>query len=69
MHNVLVVGAGKIGSLISFLLSQSNTYSVHLADIQEENPYKSRLGHLQNCKYSRLDANNKEQIAEFVKQK
>lgn len=67
MHQVLVIGAGKIGSLISFLLSRSNAYFVHLADIQENNAYVNRLGELSNFKYSQLDANNIEQIAEFVK--
>src|SRR5690349_19385003 len=68
MHNLLLHGAGKLGTLISFLLSQSNTYLLPLPDIQAVTPFKSRLGHLQNCKYSRLDANNKEKVAEFIKQ-
>ncbi len=34
MHRVLVMGAGKIGSLIATLLSRSNDYSVFLADIK-----------------------------------
>ena len=36
MHDVLVLGAGKIGALISGLLAESNDYRVQLAD--------SRLG-------------------------
>lgn len=32
MYNVLVTGAGKIGSLIACLLADSNDYKVHLAD-------------------------------------
>lgn len=67
MQNVLVIGAGKIGSLISFLLSHSNAYFVHLADIQAENPHMHRLGELPNFKYSQLDANDTNSIAEFVK--
>ncbi|VVC74840.1 Lysine 6-dehydrogenase [Aquicella siphonis] len=68
MHNVLVIGAGKIGSLISFLLAHSNTYFVHLADIQKENPHVRRLGELPNFKYSQLDANDINSISEFLKQ-
>lgn len=68
MHTVLVIGAGKIGSLISFLLAHSNKYSVHLADIQAENPHVQRLGDLKNFKYSQLDANDAEKISAFVKE-
>lgn len=34
MYNVLITGAGKIGSLIACLLSHSGSYQVHLADIE-----------------------------------
>jgi len=33
VHKVLVLGAGKIGSLISGLLAESGDYEVHLADV------------------------------------
>jgi saccharopine dehydrogenase-like NADP-dependent oxidoreductase len=33
MHRVLVLGAGKIGALISGLLAESGSYKVHLADV------------------------------------
>ncbi|MGE3666900.1 MAG: saccharopine dehydrogenase NADP-binding domain-containing protein, partial [Steroidobacteraceae bacterium] len=36
MHRVLVLGAGKIGSLISGLLAESGSYQVHLADVDGE---------------------------------
>ena len=32
MHNVMVAGAGKIGSLIACLLADSGDYTVHMAD-------------------------------------
>jgi saccharopine dehydrogenase-like NADP-dependent oxidoreductase len=35
MHKVLVLGAGKIGSLISGLLAESGDYEVHVADVNE----------------------------------
>jgi saccharopine dehydrogenase-like NADP-dependent oxidoreductase len=33
MHKVLILGAGKIGALISGLLAESGSYVVHLADL------------------------------------
>ncbi len=35
MHRVLILGAGKIGSLISGLLAESGAYEVHLGDVSE----------------------------------
>jgi saccharopine dehydrogenase-like NADP-dependent oxidoreductase len=34
MHRVLILGAGKIGALISGLLAESGGYEVHLADVE-----------------------------------
>lgn len=67
MHHVLILGAGKIGSLIAFLLSHSNDYNVYLGDIHEENPHPQRLSGLANFQYVTLDANNPEEIATFLK--
>ena len=36
MNHVLVLGAGKIGSLIACLLNQSGRYDVHLGDMTLE---------------------------------
>ena len=33
MYNVMITGAGKIGSLIACLLSESGSYQVHLVDV------------------------------------
>ena len=33
MHRVLILGAGKIGALISGLLAESGSYKVDLADV------------------------------------
>ena len=33
MHRVLILGAGKIGALISGLLAESGSYRVQLADV------------------------------------
>jgi saccharopine dehydrogenase-like NADP-dependent oxidoreductase len=68
MQHILVIGAGKIGSLISFLLANSNSYAVHLADIQKDNPHLERLKDLPNLTYSQLDAKDENSIVAFVKQ-
>jgi len=67
MHNILVIGAGKIGSLITFLLANSKNYSVYLADIQETNPHVSRMGNQPNFKYVKLDASDPAMVADFLK--
>ncbi len=38
MKRVLVLGAGKIGSLVACLLAQRGTYEVHLGDITLDSP-------------------------------
>ncbi len=43
MHRVLVLGAGKIGSLISVLLAAANDYQVYLADINIDHPMLTQL--------------------------
>ncbi len=68
MHTVLVTGAGKIGSLITFLLTHSNNYFVYLADIQDDNQLIKRLGKLQNFEYIKLDAKDKNAVTQFIKQ-
>lgn len=67
MHHVMVLGAGNIGSLISFLLANSDEYVVHLVDIHETNPYAHRLNTLANCKYTQLDASDTDSIAAYLK--
>lgn len=67
MHQVLIIGAGKIGSLIGFLLAQSNDYFAYLADIQEDNPLVKRLGKLENFQYVNLDAKNHDDLVAFIK--
>lgn len=67
MHHVLVVGAGKIGSLIAYLLAHSNNYAVHLADIHDTNPHDKTLGSLPNFTYTKLDANDTSAISNYTK--
>ncbi|HEX4044661.1 MAG TPA: saccharopine dehydrogenase C-terminal domain-containing protein [Gammaproteobacteria bacterium] len=66
MHHVLIVGAGKIGSLIAFLLARSNHYSVYLADLDEKNPYTRQLAGLKNIQYVIMDARDTHTISSFI---
>lgn len=68
MHNILVMGAGKIGTLIAFLLGHSNDYFIYLADIHDKNPHEEIYKDLTNFNYAKLNANDSNQIAAFIKQ-
>jgi len=59
-YNVLVLGAGKIGSLITCLLSESGDYNIHLANlhIDAANKLVAQLD-LKNVSTSSLDAQDK----------
>lgn len=67
MHRILILGAGKIGSLITYLFHKSNDYFITLADIQIDNPHVKRLGKLSNFQYIELDAQNSAEISAFFK--
>ena len=57
MHRVLVLGAGKIGALISGLLGESGAYQVQLADVDESAAAGVARAHgLPNVQPVRLDA-------------
>lgn len=43
MYNVMITGAGKIGSLIACLLASSNDYEIHLADLEFSGTDVTRL--------------------------
>ena len=66
MHHVLVIGAGKIGSLIAFLLTQSNRYQVYLADIADTPAHLYDMDQCSNFKYVTLDAKDADAISAFI---
>jgi len=75
MHRVLILGAGKIGSLISGLLAESGGYQVHLGDVNGEAAQgvvdAHRLPHLQAhavdaTQASQLDAHLKRHPVDAV---
>ncbi len=59
MHKVLILGAGKIGALISGLLAESGEYLIHLADVSATAAHAVVKAHgLQNLQAHTLDATN-----------
>ncbi len=67
MKNILVLGAGKIGALISGLLAESGEYRVQLADTREDAATEVANAHgLENIDAFVLDAGDKEKLAAHV---
>jgi len=68
MHRVLLMGAGKMGSLIATLLSESGDYQIYLSDINIDTPYLQRLFVKKtNLEIIKLDAQHPEMIREFLR--
>jgi saccharopine dehydrogenase-like NADP-dependent oxidoreductase len=68
MKNVLVLGAGKIGALISGLLAESGDYRVQLADSVDGASEKVVDAHgLSNLSGFTLDASDKDRLTAHVK--
>ena len=67
MHKVLVLGAGKIGSLISGLLAESGDYDVHVADVNEIVAHSVVAAHgLPNLQAHGVDAGNSKALKEHL---
>lgn len=66
MHDILIIGAGNIGSLIAYMLATTNDYRVTLADAQENNPHVSRLGSIPNLQYQVVDAKDTNALANLI---
>lgn len=68
MHNVLIAGAGKIGSLIACLLVDSGDYTVHLSDVDFNGSDSVRLLKvLPQIKTVSLDAKDEQATAAYLK--
>lgn len=69
MHKVLVLGAGKIGTLISGMLAESNDYQVAIADISETAAAGVvKLHGLDNITAFAFDAGSKDALAAHIKE-
>lgn len=67
MPRVLVLGAGKIGSLIACLLDQRGTYTVHLGDVSLDAPKQlvDRLG-LERVTPCLLDVRHPDAVSTYL---
>ena len=69
MQEILVLGAGKIGALISGLLAESGSYRVQLADAVKGAAAAVAEAHgLDSIAPFDLDAGNKEALTRHVKE-
>jgi saccharopine dehydrogenase-like NADP-dependent oxidoreductase len=67
MHRVLILGAGKIGALISGLLSESNSYTVFLGDVDGETALAVVRAHASaNLTSVALDASNTAALTHYL---
>jgi saccharopine dehydrogenase-like NADP-dependent oxidoreductase len=68
MHSVLILGSGKIGSLIACLLDDSGEYRIHLADISLDAPKRLveelDLTSVTPCV---LDVRQQDMVAEYLR--
>jgi saccharopine dehydrogenase-like NADP-dependent oxidoreductase len=68
MHRVLILGAGKIGALISGLLAESGAYRVSLADVSGNAAEEVARAHdLANLRAHALDAADDKALDAFLK--
>lgn len=69
MNRIIIIGAGKIGTLIATLLAGSQDYQVDLADIHiETDSLKELAAKIPKIKLHKLDAKNPQEIIHYLKQ-
>lgn len=69
MYKILVVGAGKIGSLISCMFAQYNDYSVYLADLEFTGSDVKRVRNVvPQIQIATLDVTHEASVIDFLKE-
>jgi saccharopine dehydrogenase-like NADP-dependent oxidoreductase len=69
MHPILIMGSGKIGTLIAFLLANTKEYRVFLSDIKPDQHRLGRLASLPHCEVVTLNAEEESSVLDFIKQR
>lgn len=68
MYNVMITGAGKIGSLIACLLADCKDYKIHLADIEfEGSDVKRLLNSMPEIKTVALDVTDEASLEAYMR--
>ena len=68
ISRIAILGAGKIGALISCLLAESKDYQLWLADLKPENRHTQKtLTLFNNIQTEQLDVNDESQLTTFLK--
>jgi saccharopine dehydrogenase-like NADP-dependent oxidoreductase len=69
MYNVMITGAGKIGSLIACLLADSGSYQIHLVDVDfNGSDVKHLLEKLPEVKTVSLDVTDEQSTQNYLEQ-
>jgi saccharopine dehydrogenase-like NADP-dependent oxidoreductase len=66
MRRILMLGAGKIGSLIACLLAETSDYQLYVGDSDEEVVKRFEEFAFANLKIHKLDATNRPALEEFM---
>lgn len=66
MHNILILGAGKVGMLVGHLLAESNDYHVHLVDIDLTDSMAALANRFSHVEICALDCSAKEQLLDYI---
>lgn len=68
MKQILILGAGKIGSLVAHLLAETHDYQVYLGDRNINRPKKvQQIHHLPNLEVVDMDVEAGDQLEAFLK--
>jgi saccharopine dehydrogenase-like NADP-dependent oxidoreductase len=66
MHNILILGAGKVGMLVGHLLAESNDYHVHLVDLSLSEAMESLAHGFSHVEASALDCSVKAHVIDYI---
>ena len=68
MHKVMIAGAGKIGSMIAYLLADTKDYQIHLADLAfTQTKAMELLKKIDHVKTVALDVTEHDSIKRYIK--
>ena len=66
MHNILILGAGKVGRLVSYMLAESNDYNVHLVDLNFSSATHEMAASFSNINLQEIDCSQKIKLIAYI---